>query len=390
MRNPFRRQTETAAPSLRERAADLSVRLASTIRKAEPPTAPAEDTFAPAPTDLADACRWALRHRAWVDRSLETTDWSDEKFDTETGKTNAVITRAINEPSAQLAEIVAKAALALDDFERFQVTPHRDIDDGTRIVHTVLREVAAFQVEAGAAPVASIDFGPDAHIAELAAEFCKAYAANIAADREHMAERMSETEWRPHYEAARDLMAELEATEPKTTLGMALKCLGPIGAAGWNAPADGNTEGMDPWERVGARFADAMLAGTLTPLMRGTPCSLDLIAAAGFNLSSLSLRDVAALRDITVTLSNVVRAMQMQPRGWRGPHLNDVGHITEWLGDQLDAQIDRTVNELRSRTPADWIERDIRLEAIAEATVSNGDPEQTAAFARELLAMVEA
>lgn len=122
----------------------------------------------------------------------------------------------------------------------------------------------------------------------------------------------------------------------------------------------------------------------------GEPRQLDLIAAAGFALSSLSLRDIAALHDITVTLSNVLRAMRMQPRSWHGPHLNDVGKLTEWLGDQLDAQIDRTVNELRGRTPADWIERAIRLEAIAEATVSNGDPAQTAAFARELLASVEA
>ncbi|MCJ2025976.1 hypothetical protein [Methylobacterium sp. J-067] len=63
---------------------------------------------------------------------MKVTDWSEGKFDIETGKTNAVITRAINEPSTHLAEIVAKAALALDDFERFRIAyrtspgrPHR-------------------------------------------------------------------------------------------------------------------------------------------------------------------------------------------------------------------------------------------------------------------------
>lgn len=35
MRNPFRRQTETAAPTLRERAANLRARFASTTRKPE-------------------------------------------------------------------------------------------------------------------------------------------------------------------------------------------------------------------------------------------------------------------------------------------------------------------------------------------------------------------
>ncbi len=99
-------------------------------------------------------------------------------------------------------------------------------------------------------PVA-FDFGPDAHIAELAAEFCEAYAANIKADREHMAERMSEAEWLPHYQRATALMKKLEATEPKTLLGMALKCLGPIGAAGYNAPADESETQDDAWSASG-------------------------------------------------------------------------------------------------------------------------------------------
>ncbi len=77
-------------------------------------------------------------------------------------------------------------------------------------------------------PVA-FDFGPDAHIAELAAEFCEAYAANIKADREHMAERMSEAEWLPHYQRATALMKKLEATEPKTLLGMASRASAPSG-----------------------------------------------------------------------------------------------------------------------------------------------------------------
>ncbi|MCJ2012316.1 hypothetical protein [Methylobacterium sp. J-076] len=149
MRNPFLRQTETAAPSLRDRAADLSGRLASATRKPETAfTAPAEDTFTPAPTGLAAACLWAARRRAWIDNALKVSEWSDEEFDAESGKTNAVFTRAINEPSASLREITAKAALALEDFERFSAHPGLKLDDGGRLVHTVLREVAAFQVEA--------------------------------------------------------------------------------------------------------------------------------------------------------------------------------------------------------------------------------------------------
>jgi hypothetical protein len=175
-------------------------------------------------------------------------------------------------------------------------------------------------------------------------------------------------------------------------LGMALKCLGPIGAAGYNAPADEGEVQTDAWDRAGTELANAVLWGALAPLPLADRHRrlVDLIAAAGLTLGSMSLREIAALHDMTTTLTNVVRAMQMQPRSWHGPHLNDVGKFADWLGDQLDAQIDATVREMRAREPADWIERDIRLEAIAEATISNGDPAQTAAFARELLAKVEA
>lgn len=106
-----------------------------------PPSAPLAETFPPAPTDLAEACLWAIRHRAWIDRTAAVTDWSDERGDAEAGRTDAVLTRAINEPSTNLREITAKAALALEDFERFSLHPGRTPDDGTRIVHTVLREI---------------------------------------------------------------------------------------------------------------------------------------------------------------------------------------------------------------------------------------------------------
>lgn len=52
-----------------------------------------------------------------------------------------MLTRAIAEPSLNLHDLAAKAALALEDYERFTAMRGGDHDDGTRIVHTVLREV---------------------------------------------------------------------------------------------------------------------------------------------------------------------------------------------------------------------------------------------------------
>lgn len=307
----------------------------------------------------------------------------------ETGKTNAVITRAINEPSKHLAEIVAKAALALDDFERFNVRPGHKADDGERIVHTVLREVAAFQVEADAAPVAGTDFGPDAHIAELAAEFCEAYAANNKADRAHMAGDIPEAEWTPYYRRTVQLMDRLEATEPKTLLGMALKCLAPIGLAGWNAPADGNTDGMDPWERVGAQLVDALLADTLAPLSPVEPRPADLLAAAGLTLEALPIFDLSAILDAAEILSEVAAALTCQPRQMTKGSFNGAGVLIESTAFALHNAIDAVARELRGRVPADKSEQAERLAALARLTIHNDHDNETAALARELLAMVE-
>ena len=359
-----------------------------------PPTALLEEIFPAAPTDLADACLWAVRHRAWIDGELKASEWSDEKFDVESAKTNAVFTRAINEPSANLREITAKAALALEDFERFHLPPGHDHDDGTRIVHTVLREIVGVGREAGASVAltpTAFDFGPDAHIAELASEFCEAYAANIKADREHIAERMSEAEWLPHYQRATAVMKKLEATEPKTLLGMALKCLGPIGAAGYNAPADESETQDEAWERVGTQFANAVLRDALAPLPAADwhASPVDLIAAAGMAVEKLPVSDLCAMLDATDILSNVAAAITCQPRQMTKEGFNGAGRLIEATAFALHRAIEAIAKELRGRTPADASDQAKRLASLASLTIHNGDEAETAAFARELLAMVE-
>ena len=94
-----------------------------------------------APADLAQACRWAVQHRDWIDNTACREPWTDDQLDAEIDKVDLVFTRAIEEPSRDLHDLVAKAQLALEDYERFTALAGSKLDDGERIVHTVLREV---------------------------------------------------------------------------------------------------------------------------------------------------------------------------------------------------------------------------------------------------------
>ncbi|KQT17718.1 hypothetical protein ASG40_16995 [Methylobacterium sp. Leaf399] len=94
------------------------------------------------PSDLARACVWAIRRRAEINRQCSAEGWCDEQLDRECQKVDDVFTRAIQEPSQGLGDIIAKAQLALNDYECFTAYPGAGLDDGKRIVLTVLREVA--------------------------------------------------------------------------------------------------------------------------------------------------------------------------------------------------------------------------------------------------------
>lgn len=97
----------------------------------------------PPKSDLARACLWAVDHRTWIDETSQRENWNDERLDKEIDRVDAVFTRAINEPSADLREVAAKASLALEDYERFTAQSDSNLDDGERIVLTVLREIIA-------------------------------------------------------------------------------------------------------------------------------------------------------------------------------------------------------------------------------------------------------
>ena len=116
---------------------------------------------------------------------------------------------------------------------------------------------------------------------------------------------------------------------------------------------------------------------------------VDLIAAAGLSVQKLSVSDLCAMLDAADILSNVAAAITCQPRQMTKEGFNSAGRLIEATAFALHRAIEAVEKELRGRTPADARDQANRLASLASLTIHNDDEAETAAFARELLAMVE-
>ena len=117
------------------------------------------------------------------------------------------------------------------------------------------------------------------------------------------------------------------------------------------------------------------------------------VIAAGLDLRAMTLKELASAHDAAVMVKNVAHAVACQPRCDSGKPYpasahNVVGDFMLWLAEALTVVEDDALKEMRGRVPADGFEADRRLQVLAEATVSNGDPAETRAFVRDLLATV--
>lgn len=111
------------------------------------------------------------------------------------------------------------------------------------------------------------------------------------------------------------------------------------------------------------------------------------------DLASASLDDLQSLHDVADLVGGVAYATVWSARcKARGPGdgPNAAGKLMQWLGDALTDVETATNNEARRRIPTDNSERETRLEMLALPVIQNGDQDETEAFARELLAHVEA
>ncbi|MCJ2023119.1 hypothetical protein [Methylobacterium sp. J-067] len=366
MRNPFRRQAETAAPTLRERAANLRASLRQI---------PAASAALPAPGSPEAMAAWHSACNEHSKRSAPLHEYA-ELMDPEGGFwTKASLGRALETGGISVAEYARLHPMASERELRLDQIGH-ELNTAALFALAYADEYPQKpEAQPVSAPIkgepVAVDFGPDAHIAKLAAEFCKAYAANIKADRRHMAWRMSETEWLPYYAEAKRLMEKLEATEPKTTLGMALKCLGPIGAAGYNAPADRTEHQEDAWDRLGTQFVDAVLADTLAPLPASRQpipnrdlCREAFAYAYDLDLSAVPLDCLLRLIDVFHREAEVLSDVSQEVRFYADANIrlqNDGGEIIEAESNRLGCLRDACVQEVARRAPKTEADRDAIL-----------------------------
>ncbi len=111
------------------------------------------------------------------------------------------------------------------------------------------------------------------------------------------------------------------------------------------------------------------------------------------DFASASLEDLQSLHDIADLVGGVAYATvwsaRCKARG-QGDEPNAAGRLMQWLGDALTDVETAANNEARRRTPLINADRETRLEMLALPVIQNGDPDETEAFARELLVHVEA
>ena len=114
------------------------------------------------------------------------------------------------------------------------------------------------------------------------------------------------------------------------------------------------------------------------------------------NLASATMTELRDIQDIAEHVGAVAYAYTYGPRcGTRGGRYgaiepNDIGKLMHWLGDAL-TEIESAVDkEVACRVPGNSADRETRLMLRARPIIEDGDSDQTAAFARELLAHAEA
>lgn len=114
------------------------------------------------------------------------------------------------------------------------------------------------------------------------------------------------------------------------------------------------------------------------------------------DLASATMDDLQTIRDFADRIGSVAYLHAWNPRCYAGanahgaPHYNAAGRLVQWIGDALTEVESAAEKEARRRVPDDRNDRETRLSVLAVRTIDNGDPDQTEAFAQDLLALVEA
>jgi hypothetical protein len=107
------------------------------------------------------------------------------------------------------------------------------------------------------------------------------------------------------------------------------------------------------------------------------------------DFASASLEELQALHDLADRVGSFAYALVWTGRckaDGPGGLYNAAGKLMQWLGDALTSVETAANEEAKLRRPTTASERETRLEILALPTIQNGDPDEIAAFASELLA----
>lgn len=117
------------------------------------------------------------------------------------------------------------------------------------------------------------------------------------------------------------------------------------------------------------------------------PIGTSLVGQIDFATSSME--DLRSLRDIANSVADVAYAMawtgQCKARG-HGDRYNAAGKLMQWLGEALADVADEARKEAQRRRPTTPNERETRLTILAGPTIENGDPDEIATLAGEMVA----
>lgn len=156
--------------------------------------------------------------------------------------------------------------------------------------------------------------------------------------------------------------------------------------------------GPDPTKPYLLRQATDAVLRDLEALSRAALSKLapssEAIVRRDLDLKAMSLRELASVHDVAVLIKDVAHAVSCQPRcashqPYPASAHNVVGEFVLSIAEALVGLESDALDEMRSRVPTDRLDRERRLQVLAEATVANGDSDQITSFAQELLATVE-
>jgi hypothetical protein len=141
---------------------------------------------------------------------------------------------------------------------------------------------------------------------------------------------------------------------------------------------------------LGEGLVRDILAFTDAPARQSAAATPSLVGM--LDLASATMKELRDIQDIAEHVGAAAYAYTWGPRCRRrenhygAPEHNDPGRLMLWLGDALTSVESAVDKEAARRRPANPVDREIRLMMRARPIIDNGDPDEIATFAGELLA----